>query len=68
MVPEISKIKPDWRIVEEPIKVPLVLIREDGVLYPTHIDFYYMPEPGPKANPHPTIREILRSRKFVNNM
>nr|XP_039273966.1 recombining binding protein suppressor of hairless-like [Styela clava] len=68
VVPEIDKIKPDWRYVKEPIKVPLVLTRDDGLLYPTHIDFYYTPEPGPKDNPNPTIREILRSKKFINGL
>uniref|UniRef100_H2YAM8 Uncharacterized protein n=1 Tax=Ciona savignyi TaxID=51511 RepID=H2YAM8_CIOSA len=46
-VPEISKIHKGWKYVKKTVKVPLLLVRNDGVIYPCGVNFYYTPEPGP---------------------
>uniref|UniRef100_H2YAM9 Uncharacterized protein n=1 Tax=Ciona savignyi TaxID=51511 RepID=H2YAM9_CIOSA len=48
-VPEISKIHKGWKYVKKTVKVPLLLVRNDGVIYPCGVNFYYTPEPGPNA-------------------
>lgn len=64
IVPDVTKIKPDWKYTRKQLKVPLLLIRKDGVIYPTRMFFYYTPEAGPKKVKHPSIRDIIRSKKI----
>ncbi|CAD5117851.1 DgyrCDS6595 [Dimorphilus gyrociliatus] len=47
VVPDISYFNSDWKYVHSTLKVPISLIRGDGVIYPTGLNFTYTPEPGP---------------------
>ena len=47
-VPDISHFYPpgcSW--LTQPIQVSLSLVRQDGVIYPTHLTFTFTPEMGP---------------------
>jgi len=50
--------------VKKTVKVPLLLVRDDGVIYPCGINFYYTPEVGPKKNKYPSIKQILKQKQF----
>ncbi|MED6288512.1 hypothetical protein CHARACLAT_027367 [Characodon lateralis] len=50
VVPDISAFREGWRWVLQPVQVPVSLVRNDGIIYPTGLTFTYTPEPGPR--PH----------------
>ncbi|XP_006811939.1 suppressor of hairless protein isoform X1 [Saccoglossus kowalevskii] len=59
VVPDISAFRGGWRWVRQPTQVPVSLVRNDGIIYPTGLTFTYTPEPGPRQ--HCTATEsILR--------
>lgn len=41
------------------LKVPVSLVRNDGIIYSTGLTFTYTPEPGPRAH-CPAVEEVLR--------
>ncbi|KAM8798004.1 recombining binding protein suppressor of hairless-like protein [Eudromia elegans] len=53
VVPDVSAFGSDWRWLRYPITVPLLLIRDDGLIYSSSFTFTYTPEqsflPGPPA-------------------
>lgn len=44
VVPDVSAFGSDWRWLRYPITVPLLLIRDDGVIYSSSFTFTYTPE------------------------
>ncbi|XP_058032680.1 recombining binding protein suppressor of hairless-like protein [Ahaetulla prasina] len=44
VVPDISAFSPDWRWLRYPITVPLLLLRNDGLIYSSIFSFTYTPE------------------------
>lgn len=48
VVPDISAFRAGWRWVRAPLQVPVLLVRNDGVIYSTGLTFTYTPEPGPR--------------------
>ncbi|XP_078600861.1 recombining binding protein suppressor of hairless-like isoform X2 [Branchiostoma floridae x Branchiostoma japonicum] len=67
VVPDISAFREGWRWVRQPIQVPISLVRNDGVIYPTSLNFTYTPEPGPR--PHCTAAEdILRGGSITEDV
>ncbi|KAL4225688.1 hypothetical protein ACF0H5_016377 [Mactra antiquata] len=48
VVPDISAFRAGWRYVKQPLQVPVLLVRHDGVIYSTGLTFTYTPEPGPR--------------------
>ncbi|RLV98873.1 hypothetical protein DV515_00010373 [Chloebia gouldiae] len=44
VVPDVSAFGSDWRWLRYPITVPLLLIREDGLIYSSSFTFTYTPE------------------------
>ncbi|XP_033638679.1 recombining binding protein suppressor of hairless-like isoform X1 [Asterias rubens] len=48
VVPDISAFRGEWRWVRRPTQVPVTLVRNDGIIYPTGLTFTYTPEPGPR--------------------
>ncbi|XP_072046034.1 recombining binding protein suppressor of hairless-like isoform X1 [Amphiura filiformis] len=48
VVPDISAIRCEWRWVRRATQVPVTLVRNDGIIYPTGLTFTYTPEPGPR--------------------
>ncbi|XP_052797838.1 recombining binding protein suppressor of hairless-like [Mya arenaria] len=48
VVPDISAFRAGWRWVRSPLQVPVLLVRNDGVIYSTGLTFTYTPEPGPR--------------------
>ncbi|XP_052215169.1 recombining binding protein suppressor of hairless-like isoform X2 [Dreissena polymorpha] len=48
VVPDISAFRASWRWVRQPLQVPVLLVRNDGVIYSTGLTFTYTPEPGPR--------------------
>ncbi|CAD5120981.1 DgyrCDS9524 [Dimorphilus gyrociliatus] len=48
VVPDISCFNSEWKYVHAPLKVPISLVRGDGVIFPTGLNFTYTPEPGPR--------------------
>lgn len=49
VVPDISCFQEGWTYVKQSVKVPINLVRCDGVIYPTNLTFTYTPEPGPRS-------------------
>ena len=46
VVPEITAFRAEWKYVRHPLQVPVCLVRNDGVIYSTGLNFTYTPEPG----------------------
>lgn len=44
VVPDVSAFGSDWRWLRYPITVPLLLIRDDGLIYSSSFTFTYTPE------------------------
>ncbi|KAM8995466.1 recombining binding protein suppressor of hairless-like protein isoform 3-T3 [Ara ararauna] len=44
VVPDVSAFSSDWRWLQYPITVPLLLIRDDGLIYSSSFTFTYTPE------------------------
>lgn len=44
VVPDVSAFSRDWRWLRYPITVPLLLIRDDGLIYSSSFTFTYTPE------------------------
>lgn len=44
VVPDVSAFGSDWRWLRYPITVPLLLIRNDGLIYSSSFTFTYTPE------------------------
>ncbi|NXW91209.1 RBPJL protein, partial [Alopecoenas beccarii] len=44
VVPDVSAFSSDWRWLRYPITVPLLLIRDDGLIYSSSFTFTYTPE------------------------
>ncbi|EDV28772.1 uncharacterized protein TRIADDRAFT_49676 [Trichoplax adhaerens] len=49
IVPDIGSFHGGWQFVRQPTKVPVTLVRSDGVTYTTGFNFTYTPEPGPRS-------------------
>ena len=45
LVPDISAFQSAWKFVRQPTQVPVSLVRNDGIIYPTNLTFTYTPEP-----------------------
>ena len=45
LVPDISAFQCAWKFVRQPTQVPVSLVRNDGIIYPTNLTFTYTPEP-----------------------
>lgn len=58
VVPDISTFRFGWKWVHQPLKVPVSLVRNDGVIYPTNLTFTYTPEPGPSPSPRVKTRPV----------
>lgn len=50
VVPDISAFRSGWKWVRQPLQVPVLLVRNDGVIYATGLTFTYTPEPGPATS------------------
>uniref|UniRef100_H2ZL17 Uncharacterized protein n=1 Tax=Ciona savignyi TaxID=51511 RepID=H2ZL17_CIOSA len=50
VVPDISAFREGWKWVKESVQVPINLVRNDGVIYPTNLTFTFTPEPGPRQH------------------
>ncbi|CAK8697556.1 unnamed protein product [Clavelina lepadiformis] len=61
VVPEISAFREGWKYVKETVQVPINLVRNDGIIYPTNLTFTFTPEPGPRQH-CPAAQEILHKR------
>lgn len=59
VVPDISQFREGWLWVRQPTQVPVLLVRDDGVIFPTGLTFTYTPEPGPRPH-NQAIDRILR--------
>ncbi|XP_077427508.1 recombining binding protein suppressor of hairless-like isoform X1 [Vanacampus margaritifer] len=57
VVPDISAFREGWRWVRQPVQVPVTLVRDDGIIYPTSLTFTYTSEPGPR--PHCSVAEAI---------
>ncbi|XP_028399750.1 recombining binding protein suppressor of hairless-like isoform X2 [Dendronephthya gigantea] len=44
LVPDISAFQCAWKFVRQPTQVPVSLVRNDGIIYPTNLTFTYTPE------------------------
>lgn len=44
VVPDVSAFGSDWRWLRYPITVPLLLVRDDGLIYSSSFTFTYTPE------------------------
>lgn len=44
VVPDVSAFSSDWRWLRYPITVPLLLVRDDGLIYSSSFTFTYTPE------------------------
>lgn len=58
VVPDISAFRAGWRWVRQPLQVPVLLVRSDGIIYSTGLTFTYTPEPGPRAHSREVDRII----------
>ncbi|CAG7834087.1 unnamed protein product [Allacma fusca] len=58
VVPDISLFRQGWQWVRVPTQVPVTLVRDDGVIFPTGLTFTYTPEPGPHAK-CPSIDQVM---------
>ncbi|XP_041466883.1 recombining binding protein suppressor of hairless-like [Lytechinus variegatus] len=45
VVPDISALCGEWRYIQRPTQVNIMLVRQDGIIYPTGRMFTYTPEP-----------------------
>merc|ERR1719230_1207293 len=66
VVPDIGKFRGGWQWVRQPTKVPISLVRNDGIIYATGLTFTYTPEPGPR-NHCPTVDEIMRNNAALTH-
>ncbi|XP_026695337.2 suppressor of hairless homolog isoform X2 [Ciona intestinalis] len=62
VVPDISAFREGWKWVKESVQVPINLVRNDGVIYPTNLTFTFTPEPGPRQH-CPAALNILHGSK-----
>jgi len=46
-VPDIANFKKNWNRVEKAYRVPVLLVRDDGVIYRTGLNYTFSPEPPP---------------------
>ncbi|PIK55651.1 putative recombining binding protein suppressor of hairless isoform X3 [Apostichopus japonicus] len=51
VVPDIAAFRSELKYSRRPTQVPVMLVRSDGIIYPTGLTFTYTPEPGPRT-PH----------------
>ncbi|ESO05103.1 hypothetical protein HELRODRAFT_186992 [Helobdella robusta] len=65
VVPDISAFRSQWKYVREPLQVPVMLVRNDGIIYATGLTFTYTPEPG--ENPSPTPSDNNNNNNNTNN-
>lgn len=49
VVPDIAAFPSELKYSRKPTQVPVMLVRSDGIIYPTGLTFTYTPEPGPKT-------------------
>lgn len=61
VVPDIQCFREDWSYVKQPVKVPINLVRHDGIIYPTNLTFTFTPEPGPRQH-HVAVRTLLHHK------
>ena len=61
VVPDIIRFK-DWK-TRSPTKVPVTLVRIDGVIYPTGHYFTYTPEPEAEKERIDAELEVLRRKQ-----
>jgi len=67
VVPDISKFRGGWSWVRQPTKVPISLVRNDGIIYATGMTFTYTPEPGPRNHLGPAVDEIMRNNAALTH-
>lgn len=58
VVPPISAHQPDWRWCERQTEVPILLVRNDGVIYNTGLSFKFVRSPL-LINSHRSITVML---------
>ena len=47
VIPNINSLRSNWRYVKRAFRVPIYLVRLDGVIYSTGVNYTYTPQPGP---------------------
>jgi recombining binding protein (suppressor of hairless) len=57
VVPPITAHRPHWTYVKHVLRVPICLVRQDGVIYPTSLQYTYTPEASVMCQP--TSNDIL---------
>ncbi|XP_071511793.1 recombining binding protein suppressor of hairless-like [Diadema antillarum] len=62
VVPDISALVGEWRYVHRPTQVNIMLVRQDGIIYPTGRVFTYTPEPCPPQH-CPVAESVVRNRR-----
>lgn len=50
VVPDIAAFRSELKYSRKPTQVPVMLVRNDGIIYPTGLTFTYTPEPGPRTH------------------
>jgi recombining binding protein (suppressor of hairless) len=58
VVPDISAFRSQWKWVQQPLQVPVLLVRNDGIIYATGLTFTYTPEPGTAAQPSSSLSSV----------
>ncbi|KAK3608480.1 hypothetical protein CHS0354_010326 [Potamilus streckersoni] len=66
VVPDISAFRSGWKWVRQPLQVPVMLVRNDGVIYSTGLTFTYTPEPGPRQRCR-EVEDIFRGNITNSN-
>ncbi|KAJ7331972.1 hypothetical protein JRQ81_014152 [Phrynocephalus forsythii] len=66
VVPDVSAFCRDWRWFRYPITVPLLLLRNDGLIYSSTFSFTYTPEQSFLSGP-PTLPEITQDSDTLIN-
>ena len=69
-VPDITNFKKNWCRVEKAYRVPVLLVRDDGVIYRTGLNYTFSPEPPPVSEMDSSVVSGGRSspdhRKHTN--
>ncbi|XP_015685157.1 recombining binding protein suppressor of hairless-like protein, partial [Protobothrops mucrosquamatus] len=66
VVPDVSAFSPDWRWLRYPITVPLLLLRNDGLIYSSTFSFTYTPEQSFLCGP-PLLPEMVQDSDTLLN-
>lgn len=68
VVPDISFFREGWKWVKEIVRVPINLVRNDGVIYPTNLTFTFTPEPGPRQHCSEALSIVHAGKHPICNM